>query len=201
MSFKTGITVFTMLITLLITPSLYSEWGKQQIDEALKRAEQMSKTIMIPAPLGSVPLKKIMEPDCNCTKGKEQVLSVKSYKPLAGTDDSAKQYLLVSSSVAMSTLQAYAQQMQNPDHKNTVMVLRGFVGGIQKIRPTLDFIRQVRGNNTMDVQFEINPEMFEQYNITRVPVMIRQNGQDSFQITGAIDLDEAKKRFEKAMAP
>ena len=188
----------SILITALTASHIYCEWGKHQIDEALERAEQMKKTIMIPEPFKPVPLKKIMEPDCNCTKGEEQTSPVKTFESVFKKDDSEKLYLLISSSVAMSTLQAYAAQIQNSTHKNTVMVLRGFVGGIQKIRPTLDFIHEVRGG--MDVPFEINPEMFEQYRITRVPAMIRQNGQDSFQITGAIDLDEANKRFEKAMA-
>jgi len=148
----------------------------------------MEKNIMIPELLKKVPLKETSK-DCNYTKDQ----TITTLKP-----DSKTLYLLVSSSVAMSTLQAYAKQIQNPDHKNTVMVLQGFVGGIQKIRPTLDFIREVRCNNSINVFFEINPELFEQYNITRVPAMIWQNGQDSFQITGAIDLDDAKKRFKKA---
>jgi hypothetical protein len=185
--------VFAVITAVLLISSGHAEWGKQQINEALKRAEQMKKTIMIPEPLKKVSLKEIQQ-DCNCTK--EQ--TVQALKPAFKKANPEKLYLLVSSSVAMSTLQAYAKQIQNPNHKNTVMVLQGFVDGIQKIRPTLDFIRQVRCNDSIDVPFEINPEMFEQYNITRVPAMIWQNEQDSFQITGAIDLDEAKMRFKKA---
>ena len=180
--------IFAALFIAVLVTSSRAEWGKKQIDQALERAEQMKQNIIVPKLSELLPVNE--DGDCNCIKDEQEIL------PVTQTVDSEKLYLLISSSVPMPVLQTYARQMKN--HKNTTMVLRGFVGGIQKIRPTLEFISRVRCNNSVNAAVEINPELFNQYGVTRVPAMIWQNGRESLQITGAIDLDEAVRRFKRA---
>ena len=52
-------------------------------------------------------------------------------------------YLFISSSVPLTTLRNYAAMIDRARTTQVSMVLRGFVGGMKKIRPTMEFIGEI----------------------------------------------------------
>lgn len=86
--------------------------------------------------------------------------------------------LFISSSMPLATLRRYAKQL---DQVNGVMVLRGGIGGIRRIQPTLQYIKNilVKDPNCQKVSCDtfqtnvlIDPKLFVQYQISKVPALI-----------------------------
>jgi len=61
-------------------------------------------------------------------------------KPSPTTQPGLRLYLFVSSSVPQTTLRNYAAMLERVGGGQISVVLRGFVGGMKKIRPTMEFI-------------------------------------------------------------
>lgn len=89
-------------------------------------------------------------------------------------------YLFVSSSIPILTLKNYARDLDRLGDPNVFMVMRGFVGGMKRVKPTLDFVRDVitedpncdshkTGCKAYRVNIKIDPLLFRRYGITRVP--------------------------------
>jgi conjugal transfer pilus assembly protein TrbC len=89
-------------------------------------------------------------------------------------------YLFVSSSMPILTLKNYARDLDRLGDPNVFMVMRGFVGGMKHVKPTLDFVQKIiaedancKGHNTgcnaYRVNIKIDPLLFRRYGITRVP--------------------------------
>ena len=96
---------------------------------------------------------------------------------------SERVYIFVSSSMPMTALRRYAQDLDKLADPNIVMVLRGFVGGMRYFRPTGDFIGQVlRKDEACDPGKEqceayqagirIDPMLFRKYGIKQVPAVV-----------------------------
>lgn len=88
---------------------------------------------------------------------------------------SSRPILFVSSSMPVSTLRRYIQDMEKVQG---IMILRGFIGGVGKITPTLSFIsnltkkKQSCSNEPCDrysTQIMIDPILFQSYGIQKVP--------------------------------
>ncbi|PMP88718.1 MAG: hypothetical protein C0172_01985 [Caldisphaera sp.] len=94
-----------------------------------------------------------------------------------------KYYLFISSSIPFPVLRSYVKQIAaNPD---TVMLLRGCIGGCHHIGPTAKYIRKLLvykkiGNQiySYPVEIWINPVIFEDYGITRVPCLAKAQDTD-----------------------
>ncbi|OKY73976.1 MAG: hypothetical protein BM485_16110 [Desulfobulbaceae bacterium DB1] len=91
-------------------------------------------------------------------------------------------YLFVSSSVPLSTLRNYAAMIDRARTGQVIMVLRGFVGGMKKIRPTMEFIAEIMKKdstcditkekcNSYQVNIQVDPQLFQRFGIEEVPAL------------------------------
>lgn len=99
-----------------------------------------------------------------------------------------KLYVFVSSSVPKETLRAFASDLNILGDSRVVMVMRGMIGGLQQIAPTVGFARDIlsadplcseepsRECATFNVDIEVDPFPFRDFNIDRVPAVVLVEG-------------------------
>lgn len=93
-------------------------------------------------------------------------------------------YIFISSSMPASTIRNYVQDVAYLNDPNIIFVLRGFVGGIKKIKPTMKFTRDIikkdsnctRSCDSYNVKVQVNPLMYSRYSIERVPAILYVQG-------------------------
>jgi type-F conjugative transfer system pilin assembly protein TrbC len=96
---------------------------------------------------------------------------------------SERVYIFVSASMPMTALRRYASDLDRLADPNIVMVLRGFVGGMKRFKPTGDFIGQVLRKDeacelgkeqceAYQAGIQIDPMLFRKYGITQVPAVV-----------------------------
>ena len=92
-------------------------------------------------------------------------------------------YIFVSSSMPLETIRAYVADIDSLRDENIIFVMRGFIGGMKHIRPTIDFTGKALVKDkscdlskgiceTYNVNFEVDPLLFRKYGITRVPAFV-----------------------------
>jgi len=92
-------------------------------------------------------------------------------------------YLFISSSVPIGTLRNYARDLDRLGDPNVFMVLQGFVGGMKRVKPTMDFVLKIITEDAdCDIQknkcsayranVKIDPLLFRKYGITLVPAAV-----------------------------
>lgn len=88
-------------------------------------------------------------------------------------------YLFVSSSIPTDKLRQYTRQLASLP--NAQIILRGFIGGGKKMAPTMRFIKDLLVKDktchgitckTYNTSVNIDPVLFNRYNISRVPSLI-----------------------------
>lgn len=97
-------------------------------------------------------------------------------------------YVFISSSVPVSTLRNYARDIDTAGDPNIVMVMRGFIGGMKYMKPTLEFIQGIitkdrgcdlgRDCEAFNATVYIDPLLFRRYGITSVPAIVYARGLD-----------------------
>lgn len=96
-------------------------------------------------------------------------------------------YIFVSSSVPRQTLRNYAVDLDKLRDPGISMVMRGFVGGMKYVKPTLEFVTKtiVKDEScdaakekceTYSVNIGIDPMLFRRYRITQVPAVVYVKG-------------------------
>ncbi len=96
---------------------------------------------------------------------------------------SERLYLFISSSMPLKTIRNYAADFERLGDPNISMVLRGFIGGMKKAGPTLEFVSNVIVKDpecrTKEVQCParkinilVDPLLFQKYKIKRVPALV-----------------------------
>ena len=96
-------------------------------------------------------------------------------------------YIFVSSSMPLQTVRNYAASVSRMRDARVTMVMRGFVGGMTKIQPTIDFVSGVLkeepscmfadGECRMrPVSLVVDPLLFRRYGIDRVPAVVYVRG-------------------------
>lgn len=115
--------------------------------------------------------------------GGKHVDKGKSKKPQYGSfAENERIYIFISSSVPRETLTEYARTIDALGVGNrVVMVLRGCIGGCEKIKPTLAFINKVVTDDGavkdgLKAQVWIDPLLFRKYKITRSPTVVYARG-------------------------
>lgn len=89
-------------------------------------------------------------------------------------------YLFISSSVPLTTIRNYAAMIDHARTGQVIMVLRGFVGGMKKIRPTMEFIGNILKKDpacdfpkekcdSYQVNIQVDPQLFQRFGIEDVP--------------------------------
>jgi len=92
-----------------------------------------------------------------------------------------KLYMIISSSMPTQTIKNYFKEIQ-PVNTDITFVMRGTIGGIHKIKPTLKWLNNIvvidsnknpqDKKNRYQINLEINPKVTRRYNIQRVPALI-----------------------------
>ncbi|WP_066358725.1 type-F conjugative transfer system pilin assembly protein TrbC [Geobacter anodireducens] len=103
--------------------------------------------------------------------------------------DDERIYVFISSSMPMETIRSYAAAIgRMNDPKKIVMVMRGFIGGMQKIGPTTSFIAdllKVKSScdlaageqcQMVNANVLVDPILFRRYGITQVPATVYVKG-------------------------
>ncbi|MBW1731927.1 MAG: hypothetical protein JRJ75_13735 [Deltaproteobacteria bacterium] len=201
------------LAVLMASTSLWAQGGQggmKEVQEALKRAEQMKKHITVPEldrnnqaasraariyyskqyqeKIGREiqRLKKTMFGDTLRKQGK----LLNTGQPGAQRNflmADERIYVFISSSMPLETIRNYAADLDRLRDPNITMVMRGFVNGIKRIRPTLKFLEKVLVRDP-DCDFtstrcdafratvNIDPLLFRRYNVTAVPAIVYVRG-------------------------
>lgn len=148
---------------------------------------------------------------------------VKEEKGPKKLPDSERVYIFISSSMPIPTLRTYALEIEQIGDKNITMVMRGFVGGIEKFAPTMKFCQQIlmidpacsiNDCEGINAEIEIDPNLFRRFGIKEVPAIVyAQNvnlidpeqsagvesntkGQISgYRLYGAVPIDYALDKF------
>lgn len=152
----------------------------------------------------------------NClTSRKEKKLTTESEKS-EQTDNLAIQgelYLFLSSSVPDETVHAYLAAISKDDWKSITPVMRGLINGMQEIKVGTDYFSQIlkvdqRCRDTKElkkicprfkVSIRVNPLLFVQYNITRVPALVYDNEKKTVIIQGDASLDYLLERIDQEL--
>lgn len=119
---------------------------------------------------------------------KEQDRPEQSVVPARLKDDE-RVYVFISSSMPLETIRTYAAAIgRYNDPKKMVLVMRGFIGGMQKIGPTTNFIADVlKEKPTCDftsseqcqmvnANVQVDPILFRRYGIREVPATVYAKG-------------------------
>lgn len=113
--------------------------------------------------------------------------------------DDERLYIFVSSSIPKETLVRYAKTIDSfgLGHR-VVMVMRGCIGGCEKIKPTLRYINDViTDGGAIDegvkAQIWIDPLLFRKYGITKAPIVVYAKGVNTEKIHLSEGLDQNLK--------
>lgn len=103
----------------------------------------------------------------------------------------AKIYVFVSFSMPTQSLNAL---LKEAPHHNAVLVLRGLKNN--SFKETAHILQEFYANQKEDIAgFEINPELFEKYNITHVPVFF--NTSNHKRLSGNVTLSYASLKLKE----
>src|ERR1039457_6910802 len=111
-------------------------------------------------------------------------------------------YIFISSSMPPETLRNYAISVDKVGDPNVVMVMRGMIGGISKMIPTMEFIAKflltdpgcIEKNkmnpssascNSYGAEVIIDPMLFTRYDISKVPAVVYATGIKPFDPEGS----------------
>lgn len=103
--------------------------------------------------------------------------------------DDERVYVFISSSMPLETIRTYAAAIgRYNDPKKMVLVMRGFIGGMQKIGPTTSFIADVLKEKSscnlaageqcqmVNANVLVDPILFRRYGVRQVPATVYANG-------------------------
>ena len=94
-------------------------------------------------------------------------------------------YLFISASMPPEVLRAYVASVERFGDPRISVVLRGFIGGMQKVQPTVQFIgdmlKRSASCSAEDCEFRpvgviIDPLLYRRYKIDRVPAVVYVRG-------------------------
>ena len=119
-------------------------------------------------------------------------------------------YLFLSSSVSEAMVNRYLIDVSRTGEQRIVPVLFGLPQGLAGKRLNADYFSRVmqadpvcRGTpespcQRLAVPFKVNPILFTRYNISEVPALVYDNGQDSWSIQGEAELAYLLEKVGKA---
>ncbi len=124
-----------------------------------------------------------------------------------------KIYLFLSSSVPDETVHAYLTAISKTSSQSIVPVMRGFINGLQDTKAGADYFNQIlkvdqdcrdtRKPEKVCPRFKfsirINPLLFAEYRITRVPTLVYTNATETLTIQGDTGLDYLLERINQEL--
>lgn len=104
-------------------------------------------------------------------------------RPCLAADE--RVYLFVSSSMPEATIRTYVKDIARLHDPNIIVIMRGFIGGMDKFQPTMEFITNMQKENRTctgsdcamyGVAFEIDPNLYRRFKPAQVPALIYTRG-------------------------
>lgn len=80
-------------------------------------------------------------------------------------------YIFISSSMPEITIKNYLKSTKHIQN-NVVFVMQGAIGGMQKIKPTLIWIKELIGKEYVNAKIIIEPRISKRFSIERVPAIL-----------------------------
>ena len=131
--------------------------------------------------------------------------SVSSNKYL---NQNEKIYIVISSSIPNHIIKNYFEMLQNVN-SDVTFVLRGTIGGIKKMMPTLNWIKELlkkQDNSHYEYNIIIEPRVTKKYNIEKVPAVLyikdfdstytNEDSDEKYYIYyGTVDVDYALEKI------
>ena len=200
---KIFITIFIVLFSATYLSA--SEMTTDDINSVLNRAKDMQRSLTIPDNSNSKQGEEMARESFEKYQSEEfqnrlkaeseriqkEIMGGAGQKYYADTAKTTKKglsneqiYIFISSSMPVSTIRNYVQDVAYLNDPNIIFVLRGFVGGVKKVKPTLKFTRDIikkdpgctRSCDRYNVKVQVNPLMYSRYNIDRVPAILYVQG-------------------------
>lgn len=123
-------------------------------------------------------------------------------------DHNEKIFIVISSSIPKHIIQNYFEMLQKVNTDIT-FVLRGTIGGIKEIKPTLEWMQDVltKNNNTRyEYNVVIEPRIVSKYNIEQVPAVLyvknynptyteKSTDEEHYIYYGAVDIGYALEKI------
>lgn len=210
MHFK-PIIIISICFALVAATAAAQETAIEQVNDAIARAEALSKEMVLPDsknPAAEAAAHSVAnhfnsaEFQARLSKEKNRINTVlfKGYTDgIKGQADSEQSlfgklpnderiYILFSESVPAETIRAYVHDLDALNDGNIVMVLRGFVDGMQKVQPTLEYIQgllvkqkgcRVTVANQCEMyraNIDIDPLIYRKFGVTEVPAFVYARG-------------------------
>jgi type-F conjugative transfer system pilin assembly protein TrbC len=119
-------------------------------------------------------------------------------------ESNEKLFIVISSSIPKHIIKNYFEMLQNVN-TDVTFVLRGTIGGVKKIKPTLDWMQEVltKSDNTRyEYNVVIEPRIVNKYKIERLPAVLyvknynpsyteESTDEKHYIYYGAVDVDYA----------
>jgi type-F conjugative transfer system pilin assembly protein TrbC len=90
-------------------------------------------------------------------------------------------YIFISSSMPSATIRRYVQDVNKLQDPNIHIILRGFIGGVKYLKPTVEFFVRCAKKDPLcegpqcklyNAGFNVNPLPFRKYHIDKVPAFV-----------------------------
>lgn len=119
-----------------------------------------------------------------------------------------KIYLFFSSSVPLETMQAYITVISRTGDSNVIPLMQGWAGGLSATEANTKYFSRLlqkdsacRGTSEpcqyYRLKIRLQPSLFTQYGITRVPAVVYVNDHSSYRIQGDAGLDYLLERINR----
>lgn len=119
-----------------------------------------------------------------------------------------KLFIIISSSIPKHILKNYFEMLQNVN-SDVTFILRGTIGGVKKIKPTLDWIQEILiKNNSTKYEYNvlIEPRIVNKYKIEKLPAVLyikdynpsyteESTNEEYYIYYGAVDINYALKKI------
>jgi len=116
---------------------------------------------------------------------------------LAGDE---KIYLFISSSMPDETVHSYLETLEGVGEENLVLLMKGFVPGerekylIRIAKKDMNCHDLLQSENPdvcerFEIPIKIQPSLFDKYEISQVPALVYEKGEEAWKISGAMALD------------
>lgn len=115
-----------------------------------------------------------------------------------------KLFIFISSSMPMYEIRQYVRQTATLNEPDVQIVMRGFIGGVKYIKPTIRFFyKAVKLNPSCkglrckmyNVSFDVNPLPFRKYHIDKVPAFVFDPNFQKITKTNINNPDKAYKLY------
>jgi type-F conjugative transfer system pilin assembly protein TrbC len=171
-----------------IAERAYNATQTQEFQKEVERYKESLASIIMQK--GGLSLKDVYKDYVEKRKEKEKVLKL---------DPDERLYVFVSSSMPKETVRNYVTFVSSHIEGNVVFVLRGGVGGLKKLTPTVAWIYDMikrdkfcEGGNceVHEVEFVIDPFLFKRYGVERVPAVVYAKGEELIKFEGSEGLED-----------